>query len=139
MADNVSITAGSGTTIGADDIGSVQYQRIKLIHGPDGTNDGDVAKANPLPATQAGDNLAVGQVSVGTTATSIASSRTARRNITVVNHGTTDVILGGSGVTTSTGLLLPGIKGASATLTTTGALYGIVGSGTQTVSYAETY
>lgn len=49
MADNVPITAGSGTSIASDDISSVQYQRIKLIHGADGTNDGDVAHTNPLP------------------------------------------------------------------------------------------
>lgn len=45
----MSITAGSGTSIATDDIGSVQYPRSKLIHGADGTNDGDVSNANPLP------------------------------------------------------------------------------------------
>jgi hypothetical protein len=49
MADNVSVTAGVGTVIASDDISSVQYQRIKLIQGADGVNDGDVALANPLP------------------------------------------------------------------------------------------
>lgn len=49
MADTVPITAGSGTSIATDDIGTVHYQRIKLVHGADGVNDGDVAKANPLP------------------------------------------------------------------------------------------
>lgn len=53
MADNVAITAGSGTTVAADDIGGVKFQRIKLIHGADGTNDGDVASGNPLPVVQA--------------------------------------------------------------------------------------
>lgn len=37
MADNVAITAGSGTAIAADDIGSVWYQRVKLGLGADGT------------------------------------------------------------------------------------------------------
>lgn len=36
MADNVAITAGSGTSIAADDISSVFYQRIKLVSGGDG-------------------------------------------------------------------------------------------------------
>lgn len=49
MSDNVPITAGSGTNIASDDISSVQYQRAKLIHGADGTNDGDVSSSNPLP------------------------------------------------------------------------------------------
>ena len=38
-----------GDTIAADDISGVKYQRIKLIHGADGTNDGDVSTANGLP------------------------------------------------------------------------------------------
>jgi hypothetical protein len=51
MADNVAITAGSGTTIAADDIGAgVLVQRVKTTWGPDGTaNDADVASGKPLP------------------------------------------------------------------------------------------
>lgn len=51
MADNVAITAGSGTTIAADDVGSgVLHQRVKVTWGPDGTgNDADVASGKPLP------------------------------------------------------------------------------------------
>lgn len=49
MADNIAITAGSGTSMGADDISSVKYPRVKLIHGADGVNDGDVSTANGLP------------------------------------------------------------------------------------------
>jgi hypothetical protein len=37
MADNVSITAGSGTSIAADDVGGVLYQRVKLAVGDDGS------------------------------------------------------------------------------------------------------
>lgn len=37
MADNVAITAGSGTSIAADDISSVWYQRIKRSVGADGS------------------------------------------------------------------------------------------------------
>ena len=54
MADNVTITPGTGADIGADEISGVKYQRVKLIHGADGTNDGDVATANPLPVVQTG-------------------------------------------------------------------------------------
>jgi hypothetical protein len=51
MVDNVAITAGSGTTIAADDIGSgILAQRVKPVWGPDGTgNDIDVATGKPLP------------------------------------------------------------------------------------------
>lgn len=48
MADN---TVQNGTdTIATDDIGGVKFQRVKLIHGADGTNAGDVSTANALPA-----------------------------------------------------------------------------------------
>lgn len=33
MADNVAITAGSGTTVGTDDVAGVHYQKIKLFDG----------------------------------------------------------------------------------------------------------
>lgn len=37
MVDNVSITAGTGTSVAADDILGVFYQRVKLSLGADGT------------------------------------------------------------------------------------------------------
>jgi hypothetical protein len=53
MADNTTLNTGSGgDVIASDDISSAKYQRIKLVHGVDGTNDGDVAKTNPLPVGQ---------------------------------------------------------------------------------------
>jgi len=37
MADNVAITPGTGATIASDDVGGVQYQRVKVNYGADGT------------------------------------------------------------------------------------------------------
>ena len=48
MADNVSITAGSGTPVAADDIGGIYYQRAKMVWGADGTAN-DVSTTNPVP------------------------------------------------------------------------------------------
>lgn len=49
MADNVAITAGSGTTVAADDIGAgVLAQRVKPVWGVDGTGT-DVTATTPLP------------------------------------------------------------------------------------------
>lgn len=42
MADNVPITAGTGTTIASDDVGSVQYQRVKVTLGGDGVATADL-------------------------------------------------------------------------------------------------
>jgi hypothetical protein len=50
VADNYTTAAGSGgNTYASDDISSVHFSRIKLIHGADGTNDGDVSTVNGLP------------------------------------------------------------------------------------------
>lgn len=54
MADNTQLNSGSGgDVIAADDISGVKFQRIKLVHGADGVNAGDVSSANPLPVTNA--------------------------------------------------------------------------------------
>lgn len=83
--------------------------------------------------------LGTNQVSIGNTATLILPVRTGRRSLIIVQHGTVDVFIGDSGVTTSNGLLLTGTKGASLSIPGTMAVYAIVASGTQTVSYLEIY
>ena len=50
MADNT-VLPGTGETYASDDISSVKYQRVKLIHGNDGSNDGDVSTTNPFPTS----------------------------------------------------------------------------------------
>lgn len=48
MADNVAITAGAGTSIATDDVGGVQFQRVKNTFGADGTAT-DVTSTTPMP------------------------------------------------------------------------------------------
>jgi hypothetical protein len=48
MADNTTLP-GTGDVYASDDISGVKFPRVKLIHGADGTNAGDVSSANPLP------------------------------------------------------------------------------------------
>jgi hypothetical protein len=69
MADNLGYTAGAGTTIAADDISSVFYQRVKLSIGADGTAV-DASAAAPVPVYGVG-------VSASATFTPAASSHTA--------------------------------------------------------------
>lgn len=83
--------------------------------------------------------VANGQISVATTNTQIVAARTGRGRVTITNLGTTDVFIGVTGVTTTNGQLLAGTKGASITLHTSAAIFGIVGTGTQSVSYIEEY
>lgn len=50
MADNKGVTPGTGATFATDEIGGVDYPRVKTTWGPDGTaNDADVASGKPLP------------------------------------------------------------------------------------------
>lgn len=49
LFDDVSITSGAGTVVGADLISGVNYQRIKIVQGTDGVNLGDTAPTLPLP------------------------------------------------------------------------------------------
>jgi hypothetical protein len=50
MADNVALSSSTSATIASDDIGGVQYQRVKIAHGADGSAT-DASSASPLPVT----------------------------------------------------------------------------------------
>lgn len=91
-----------------------------------------------VPITTGG-SIATGQATVGTSATEIVAARAGRKSVTIVNESTTVVRLGASDVTTSTGLYLAGTAGASITIVGGAAVYGIVGSSTEAVSYVEVY
>lgn len=77
------------------------------------------------------------QVTVGTSPTLILAARSGRASATISNHGTTDVLIGKYNVSTSTGALLPGVKGAAYDVFGSGAVYGIVATGSQLVSAIE--
>lgn len=105
---------------------------------------GNSAPVTPSNPPVGAGNLATSQTSVITTATLLANARTGvsgtgRVSITVCNTGSSAVFLGGSAVSTTTGQYLAGVPGACATFNYTGALYGIVASGTDTVAVSETY
>lgn len=64
MADNVAITAGSGTTIATDEISDVHYQRVKLVDGALGDTDaisGDATYGLDVDPTR----LPAGEVHLG--------------------------------------------------------------------------
>ena len=79
------------------------------------------------------------QATVATAATLIVAARAGRDTVIIENSGTTAVYIGDSTVTTSTGLLLPGVLGASVALETTDAVYGRVASGSQVVTAIENF
>ena len=51
MGDNVSVNPGTATPIATDDVAGVQFQRVKIAMGADGSHDGDVHMGNGLPVT----------------------------------------------------------------------------------------
>lgn len=106
MADNVAITAGSGTTIGTDErsIGgtSVHLQRMSPIGGS---------------------AIVSGHVTVSSTAGNIVAAAETRHCLTIVNYQTVPVYVGPATVTTSSGFRLD--PGASLTLHVTSAVQGI--------------
>ncbi len=106
MADNVTITAGAGTTVGTDErsIGgtNVHVQRV-------------------IPIGQSA--LANAHVTVTNTATTIHAATETREWITIVNYQTVPIYVGGATVTTTTGFRLD--PGASLTLQTTAEVQGI--------------
>jgi hypothetical protein len=86
--------------------------------------------------------LATAQASIGVTASQIVAARTGgvgtgRIAVTLYNFGSATIYFGNTGVTATTGMPLP--VGASVTLNTTAALYGIAASGTQTIGVTETF
>jgi predicted phosphodiesterase len=99
MADNTELNSMSGgDTVATDDISGIKYQRIKLIHGVNGTNDGDVASTNPLPSYNAfatiGDNRKV--VTTAGTAVALASSTAIKRVYIQAETDNTGVIVVGA-------------------------------------------
>lgn len=103
MADNVAVTAGSGTAIAADDRSSVFYQKVVVVAGTAGAS---------------------GQTTVTNSSTTIKAATTERLYITIINYQTVPIYVdpGGGAATTSNGRLDPG---ASLTLWTNGAVTAI--------------
>jgi len=85
-------------------------------------------------------SFAPAQISVGTSPTLIVGATVGRGWLCLTNTSATVVYLGGPAVTTSTGHALgAGAAGAAGCIPYTGALYGVVASGTATVTEAEIY
>ena len=115
MADNVSVTPGAGTTIATDDVGGVQYQRVKLDLGGDGAS---APVSGAIPVSQPGLSGGILQTvtTVGATAVPLPATPLAGRATMLVQAdptNTANIYLGASTVTAdiaATGgtILLPG-------------------------------
>jgi hypothetical protein len=95
MTDNVTLNVGSGgDTIAADDIAGVKFQRVKLVLGNEGVNDGDASSTNPVPValdTASQDRL--GALTEAAPATDTASSGINGRLQRIAQHLTALIAL----------------------------------------------
>jgi len=122
MADNVTFqkqklaTPPVDTIIGADVITDVAYQRMKVIIGDDGTNDGDVSAANPMPIIISAGGVTVpisntiskdmeggGIVAIGTTAVEMTFTGTPTAIILSAPLANTGTLYVGKSTVTSAG------------------------------------
>lgn len=72
-ADNTTLNPGvGGDVIANDDIGGIKFQRLKIVFGSDGVNEGDVTRQNPLPVQIATPTATVATLIVSTDSTSNA-------------------------------------------------------------------
>lgn len=158
-ADNYTITSGGATrTLRAKDLGTAIAPMSIAIDGaglerfttsnpgfvtfPPGTTMTIQGLANGTPIPTVGSqpsNIATGQFSCGTTAAQAVAARTGRRNVLLIQEGTTLVRIGASSVTPSTGAPLPGTAYSAMTIDGSAAVFCVTGSGSQTISYVETY
>lgn len=83
-------------------------------------------------------SISTGQVSIGTSSTLVAAARTGRAKIEVSVGAANGCAFGASGVTTSTGFLLPAVAGSSKIFAFSGALYAAC-TATTTISFLEEY
>lgn len=115
-----------GGILGVPDASGASYQA-------DVDSSGDMLVA--VKTSTGGVLNATGQVSIANTATLIIAANT-RQGVLITNPSTTvTVFIGGSGVTTGNGQEL--LPGNSLTIPAVSAIYGIVATGAQTVSYME--
>lgn len=145
MADDVPITAGTGTAIATDEIASRHFQRVKATWGADGTAT-DVARtaAAALPVEEVGTGTnAAGQTTVTNSSTSIIAARDGRKGVLLINYQTVPVYIDPSGGTATTSKLRldPGawlyLPVATAITGITSAAY--TAAGDAKVHYAEAY
>lgn len=123
MADNVAITAGSGTTIATDErtinATTVQVQRVN---------------------EQGSTAIASAQTNVSSSAATLIAARDTRKRVVIVNRQLAAIFIGPATVTTANGVQID--PGASLTLYTTALIQGItaaVSGGTEKVHTIEEY
>lgn len=111
LASSVAVTQSGAWTVAATQSGSWQVRPV------------------------VGSSVAAGTVTVATTSTQILASSSGRKSVALTNNGTTNVWVGPSGLSLSTGLKIP--PGATAVIDAApaAAIYGIADTSSAAVAY----
>lgn len=119
MADDVAITAGSGTTVGADErtINSVAVKVQRVV-------------------VEGGTAFATAQYTPTASAATLIAARETRKSVVIVNGSNVDIFIGPATVTTSNGIRVS--PGASLTVNTTALIQSISSSITGLVGVVYT-
>jgi hypothetical protein len=139
VADDVVLNPGTGgDTIAADDIGGKKFQRLKLIKGGDGVNDGDISDSNPFPVQERGAGAwGTGQHTVATgPATALPANACREVTVRALSGNTDPVYIGPSGVLTTDGHELNPGDAQTLKVNNTNLVFLIAGVASQKVSFA---
>jgi len=130
MADNVAITAGTGTTLASDDIAGVQYPRAKLSLGADGTAVDAVAGAGAV-------DTGTQRVTLGSDDPAVAVlGTTSGAAVTTDANGTIQQYL--RGLITATNTQLPASLGSKSVATSLATSVKSGGNEYETVAASQT-
>lgn len=106
MVDNTRLPIGTldGDIYASDDIAGVKYQRVKLVKGADGVNDGDISDTNGIPVkSQIATTATLANVAQNAASVTLLAANTARMGAVFVNDSISILYLkfGASASTTS--------------------------------------
>lgn len=102
---------------------------------------GGTSASPTVTQSQGSSSFATNQATANTgTANQIVAARAGRAAVTITNlTGAQQVFVGNAGVTVATGQLIPATVGASITIPTQAAIFGISATAAQTVTILETF
>lgn len=122
MADNLGVPGGSSGPAATDEIAGAHYQRIKLIHGADGVNAGDVSTANRYPVETTSSSVVGGGTEATALRVTIANNSTGL--VSIDDNGSTISIDDGGGSLTTDSLAEGATADAAIVTDTTGSISG---------------
>lgn len=97
MADDVAITAGSGTSIATDDCSGRHVQLVKLAYGEGGNATHVDAGADGLKVVAAKGTVAHTKVAPTSTSGTLLASNSGRISCAFTNYGSVTVFISGDG------------------------------------------